>query len=65
MRKKGEIMATQIYLNHPIKNLNKSMEFFSKLGFMFNPQYPPVVITVDDVKESIKKINNYNGFNST
>lgn len=32
-------MATQIYVNLPVKNLNKSIEFFTKLGFSFNPQF--------------------------
>ena len=32
-------MATQIYVNLPVKNLNKSVEFFTKLGFSFNAQF--------------------------
>ena len=33
-------MATkQIFVNLPVKNLKKSMEFFSKLGFSFNAQF--------------------------
>lgn len=33
-------MAVQkIFVNLPVKDLNKSMEFFSKLGFEFNPQF--------------------------
>ena len=33
-------MATkQIFVNLPVKNLKKSMEFFSKLGFSFNQQF--------------------------
>lgn len=32
-------MATQIFLNLPIKNLNRSVEFFTKLGYTFNPQF--------------------------
>ena len=32
-------MATKIFVNLPVKNLNKSVEFFTKLGFKFNPQF--------------------------
>ncbi|MDR4889838.1 VOC family protein [Fredinandcohnia sp. QZ13] len=28
-----------IFVNLPVKNLEKTMEFFSKLGFEFNPQF--------------------------
>jgi predicted lactoylglutathione lyase len=29
----------QIFLNLPVRNLDRSMEFFRKLGFEFNPQF--------------------------
>lgn len=32
-------MATKIFVNLPVKDLQKSMEFFTKLGFSFNPQF--------------------------
>lgn len=32
-------MATQIFVNLPVKNLPRSMEFFTQLGFAFNPQF--------------------------
>ena len=32
-------MATQIFVNLPVKDLNKSKDFFEKLGFSFNPQF--------------------------
>jgi uncharacterized protein len=32
-------MSTKIFVNLPVKDLNKSMEFFKKLGFTFNPQF--------------------------
>src|SRR5688572_1741004 len=32
-------MATKIFVNLPVKDLSKSMEFFKKLGFAFNPQF--------------------------
>jgi len=32
-------MAKQIFINLPVKDLNKSITFFKKLGFKFNPQF--------------------------
>lgn len=32
-------MATKIFINLPVKDLTKSMDFFSGLGFAFNPQF--------------------------
>ncbi len=32
-------MATQIFVNLPVKNLDKSVAFFTQLGFKFNPQF--------------------------
>ncbi|GAB4054262.1 VOC family protein [Spirosoma litoris] len=32
-------MATKIFLNLPVKDLNKSVEFFTKLGYSFNAQF--------------------------
>lgn len=32
-------MDTKIFVNLPVKDLKKSMEFFSKIGFDFNPQF--------------------------
>lgn len=32
-------MATKIFVNLPVKDLNKSVEFFTQLGFKFNPQF--------------------------
>ena len=31
-------MATQIYVNLPVKNLDKSQRFFKRLGFTFDPK---------------------------
>jgi uncharacterized protein len=36
---KKQNMATQIYINLPVTDLKRSMDFFSKLGFTFNPQF--------------------------
>lgn len=32
-------MTTQMFVNLPVKDLNRSIEFFTKLGFTFNPQF--------------------------
>ncbi|MCW3110988.1 MAG: glyoxalase/bleomycin resistance protein/dioxygenase [Segetibacter sp.] len=32
-------MATKIFVNLPVKDLDKSIEFFTKLGYSFNPQF--------------------------
>jgi uncharacterized protein len=32
-------MATKIFVNLPVKDLNRTVEFFTKLGFSFNPQF--------------------------
>jgi len=32
-------MANKIFVNLPVKSLDKSVEFFTKLGFTFNPQF--------------------------
>lgn len=32
-------MATKIFINLPVKNLSKSIAFFTELGFSFNPQF--------------------------
>ncbi len=32
-------MHSDIFVNLPVKDLNKSVEFFTKLGYTFNPQF--------------------------
>ena len=32
-------MATQIFVNLPVKDLDKSKAFFASLGYSFNPQF--------------------------
>ena len=32
-------MAKQIFVNLPVKDLNKTIKFFTKLGFKFNPKF--------------------------
>lgn len=46
-------MATQIFVNLPVKDLNKSVEFFTKLGFTFNSQFTDENATCMIVGENI------------
>src|SRR2546426_12045260 len=40
MRQNAEAnSATKIFVNLPVKDLKKTMDFFSKLGFKFNPMF--------------------------
>jgi predicted lactoylglutathione lyase len=32
-------MATKIFINLPVEDLDKSVSFFSNLGYIFNPQF--------------------------
>ncbi len=32
-------MKTNLFVNLPVKNLDRSVDFFTKVGFTFNPQY--------------------------
>lgn len=46
-------MATQIYLNLPVKDLDKSVEFFTKLGYTFNAQFTNEKATCMVVSDTI------------
>lgn len=46
-------MATKIFVNLPVKNLKKSIAFFTKLGFTFNPQFTDETATCMIVSEDI------------
>lgn len=46
-------MATKIFVNLPVRDLNKSIEFFTKLGFSFNPQFTDETATCMIVSEDI------------
>jgi uncharacterized protein len=46
-------MSTQIFVNLPVKDLNKSVEFFTKLGYEFNPQFADENATCMLVGENI------------
>ena len=46
-------MPTKIFVNLPVKDLNKSVEFFTNLGFTFNPQFTDETATCMVVSEDI------------
>jgi predicted lactoylglutathione lyase len=46
-------MSTQIFVNLPVKDLNKSVEFFTKLGYQFNPKFTDKNATCMIVAENI------------
>ena len=46
-------MASKIFVNLPVSNLNKSVEFFTKLGFRFNQQFTDETATCMIVTEDI------------
>lgn len=46
-------MKTKIFVNLPIRDLNKSVAFFTKLGFSFNPQFTDENATCMIVGEDI------------
>lgn len=46
-------MATQIFVNLPVKDLKRSVEFFTKLGYTFNPQFTDENATCMIVGENI------------
>jgi uncharacterized protein len=46
-------MATKIFVNLPVKDLTKTTEFFTKLGFTFNPQFTDENATCMIVGEDI------------
>lgn len=46
-------MTTKIFVNLPVKDLNKSIDFFTKLGYTFNPQFTDETATCMIVAEDI------------
>ena len=46
-------MTTKIFVNLPVKDLNKSIAFFTQLGFSFNPQFTDETATCMIVSEDI------------
>jgi uncharacterized protein len=50
---KEKAMSTKIFVNLPVKDLNNSIEFFTKLGFTFNPQFTDETATCMVVSDDI------------
>jgi predicted lactoylglutathione lyase len=46
-------MITKIFVNLPVKDLNRSIEFFTKLGYKFNPQFTDETATCMIVSDDI------------
>ncbi|MGH9254812.1 MAG: VOC family protein [Vicinamibacterales bacterium] len=46
-------MATKIFVNLPVKDLKKSIAFFTQLGYKFNPQFTDDTATCMIVSEDI------------
>ncbi len=46
-------MATKIFVNLPVKDLKKSVAFFTKLGYTFNPQFTDDTATCMIVSDDI------------
>src|SRR3989338_1354595 len=46
-------MTKQIFINLPVKDLKKTIEFFTKLGFKFNPQFTDENATCMIIGENI------------
>lgn len=46
-------MATKIFVNLPVKDLNRSITFFKQLGFTFNPHFTDEKATCMIISEDI------------
>ena len=46
-------MTAMIFVNLPVKDLNRSVEFFTQLGYSFNPQFTDETATSMIVSETI------------
>lgn len=46
-------MTTAIFVNLPVRDLDKSIAFFSRLGFRFNPQFTDETATCMIVSDDI------------
>lgn len=46
-------MSTKIFVNLPVKDLKRSVDFFSKLGFKFNPKFTDETATCMIIADDI------------
>jgi uncharacterized protein len=49
----SDTVVTKIFVNLPVKDLNNTIDFFTKLGFKFNPQFTDENATCMIVGEDI------------
>lgn len=59
-------MSTKIFVNLPVKDLNKSMDFFKALGWTFNPQFTDAtaacLVISDDIYAMLLTHEKFAGF---
>ena len=59
-------MDTKIFVTLPVKDLNKSIEFFTKLGFSFNQQFTDetatCMIVTDDIFVMLLTVEKFKTF---
>ncbi|WP_257348782.1 VOC family protein [Pseudalkalibacillus decolorationis] len=48
-----KVKTDKIFVNLPVKDLNKSVDFFTKVGFEFNPQFTDKNATCMVINENI------------
>jgi uncharacterized protein len=58
-------MATQIFVNLPVKDLKRSVDFFTQLGYTFNPQFTDENATSMVVSDTIYVMLLVEGFFKT
>lgn len=46
-------MATKVFVNLPVRNLNRSMEYFAKLGFSFDRKFTDETATCMSVTDDV------------
>lgn len=51
-------MATKLFVKLPVTDLKKSIEFFTKLGFKFNPQFTDESATCMALKTAVEVVEN-------
>lgn len=63
---KRKIMIKQVFINLPVKDLSKSVDFFTKLGFKFNERFTDekatCMIVTDTIYVMLLTESFFNGF---
>ena len=61
-------MATKIFVNLPVKDLNRSIDFFTQLGYSFNKQFSDEtaasLVISDDIYAMLLTHDKYRNFES-